>query len=63
MDNPCTRDCPERYPGCNCERRKAWKWQENRRKEARRREHVVDEYRRDKVRGSRRKHRRLRWDE
>ena len=24
-DNPCRKDCPDRYPGCNCERRKAWR--------------------------------------
>ena len=24
MRNPCTRDCPDRQPGCNCEKRKAW---------------------------------------
>ena len=28
-DNPCKRDCPDRQPGCNCERRKAWReWYE-----------------------------------
>ena len=26
MKNPCTRDCPDRAPGCNCEKRKAWKF-------------------------------------
>lgn len=26
MRNPCTRDCPDREPGCNCEKRKAWKF-------------------------------------
>ena len=23
--SPCTRECPDRKPGCNCEKRKAWK--------------------------------------
>lgn len=23
--HPCRRDCPDRQPGCNCERRKAWR--------------------------------------
>ena len=23
--NPCKRDCPERKPGCNCEKRIEWK--------------------------------------
>ena len=23
--NPCTRDCVDRKPGCNCERRKKWR--------------------------------------
>ena len=24
-DIPCRKDCPERTPGCNCEKRKAWR--------------------------------------
>lgn len=32
-DNPCTRDCPEREPGCNCERRIAWQKVKEERKE------------------------------
>lgn len=24
-DNPCRRDCPDRYPGCNCDKREAWR--------------------------------------
>lgn len=27
--NPCTRDCPDRSPGCNCEKRKAWVAEKN----------------------------------
>lgn len=23
--NPCRKDCPERQPGCNCEKRRAWR--------------------------------------
>ena len=23
-DMPCKRDCPDRYPGCFCEKKKAW---------------------------------------
>lgn len=23
--NPCGPDCPDRRPGCNCKKRKAWK--------------------------------------
>lgn len=23
--NPCTRDCPDRKPGCNCDKRKEYK--------------------------------------
>ena len=63
MDNPCTRDCPDRYPGCDCEKRKAWKWNQEQLKEAKRRDNIVAEYRRDKVRGSRKRHRRFRWDQ
>ena len=25
VGNPCRRDCPERKPGCNCEKRKEWR--------------------------------------
>lgn len=24
-DNPCRKDCPDRYPGCNCKRRREWR--------------------------------------
>lgn len=24
-EHPCRKDCHDRYPGCNCERRKAWR--------------------------------------
>ena len=23
--SPCTRECPDRKPGCDCEKRQAWK--------------------------------------
>ena len=44
MRNPCTRDCPDRKPGCECEKRRAWKWQQEQAKEARRRSSIVDNY-------------------
>ena len=44
MRNPCTRDCPDRKPGCECEKRRAWKWQQAQAKEARRRDSIVDNY-------------------
>ena len=44
MINPCTKDCPDRKPGCDCEKRKAYKWQQEQIKEARRRRNIVDGY-------------------
>lgn len=49
MKNPCTRDCPERYPGCNCERRQAWKFQQARIREAKRRERTADDFMIDSI--------------
>lgn len=23
--NPCRKDCPDRQPGCNCEKRREWR--------------------------------------
>lgn len=63
MQNPCTRDCLDRYPGCDCEKRKAYKWQQEQVKEARRRENAVAYYKRDKLRSIRKPRRRRRWDE
>ena len=63
MINPCTKECPDRRPGCDCEKRRAYKWQQEQIKEARRKESLVSVYKRDKIRSSRRKHRRIRWDE
>ena len=63
MDNPCTRDCPDRYPGCDCEKRKAWKWNQEQLKEAKRRDNIVRSYRRDKIRSCRRQHKRFYWDQ
>ena len=44
MINPCTKDCPDRHPGCECEKRRAWIWQQEQIKEAKRRERIVDNY-------------------
>ena len=44
MRNPCKKDCPDRKPGCECEKRRAWKWQQEQAKEARRRSSIVDNY-------------------
>lgn len=41
MRNPCRRDCPDRMPGCNCEKRKAWKFQQAQIRDAIRRERSV----------------------
>lgn len=32
--NPCTRECPDRQPGCNCEKRIAFRQKEKERKDA-----------------------------
>lgn len=44
MKNPCTRECPDRTPGCECEKRRAWKWQQEQIKEAKKRESLIDSY-------------------
>lgn len=54
MKNPCTRDCPDRRPGCDCEKRRAWKWQQERIKAAKRRNQDLGIFVRDKYRRLRR---------
>lgn len=63
MINTCTRDCLDRKPGCDCERRRAYKWQQTRIAEAKRKDRIVSDYRRDRIRSSRKKHRRPPWDQ
>lgn len=63
MINPCTKDCPDREPGCECEKRRAWKWQQEQIKEARRKDNIVSAYKRDKIRSSKKLYRRNQWDE
>ena len=50
MKRPCTRECPDRTPGCTCEKLKAYKWQQEQEIEARRRESIVNNYFADSVR-------------
>ena len=45
MENPCKRDCPDRFPGCDCERRHAWKFIQAQRREERRLAKLVDCFR------------------
>ena len=33
-DMPCQRDCPDRYPGCLCDKKRAWDEQKEARKKA-----------------------------
>ena len=54
MKNPCTRDCPDRRPGCDCEKRRALKWQLERIKAAKRRDSDFGLFVRDKYRRLRR---------
>ena len=51
-DHPCRRTCPNRTPGCNCEKRTAWKQADEEKKEKTRRSRVVDEYQKEAVRDS-----------
>lgn len=63
MKNPCTRECPDRTPGCDCEKRKAWKWNQQQIKEAQKKANIVKNYRREKINTSRQPHRRFKWDQ
>lgn len=46
--NPCRRDCPDRQPGCNCQKRQEWVAEKNARKkmiyEEKAKEGLVDSY-------------------
>ena len=44
MKNPCTRDCPDRHPGCECEKRRAWKFQQKKIQEARKQAILPDAF-------------------
>ena len=55
MKNPCTRDCRDRQPGCNCEKRKAWKFQQAQIKDAKERRDVIRAYMRDEASKKRRR--------
>lgn len=61
MRNPCRKTCPDRTPGCCCEKREAWLFCLDQERKARRREHLLDNYQRDAVKDSqkpiRRRHR------
>lgn len=57
MRNPCRWDCPDRTPGCNCEKRQAWLWLREQAKQSRRREDILDAYQKDAVRKSERSRR------
>lgn len=59
---PCRRECPDRTPGCNCEKRRAWLAYREEIKKERRREQGLNTYQIDAVRkskksGVRRRHR------
>lgn len=61
-DHPCVRDCPDRFPGCNCEKLVAYKREKKEQKRLRRLANTVDDYQKDAVRKSkahniRRRHR------
>ena len=50
---PCRRDCPDRVPGCSCEKREAWLAYLKSVREAMRRETVLNCYQMEAVRKSR----------
>ncbi len=59
---PCRRECPDRTPGCNCEKRAAWRASLEEIKKEQRREKALSLYQRDAVHkskktGVRRRHR------
>ena len=58
MKNPCTRECPDRTPGCECEKRRAWLWLRDQEKEKRRKVSLVENYISDAVRTNKRANKR-----
>jgi len=58
MKNPCTRECPDRTPGCECEKRRAWLWLREQEKEKRRKVSLVENYISDAARRNKRANKR-----
>lgn len=61
-DHPCVRDCPDRRPGCNCEKLVKYKRKRKEEKKLKQLSGTVDDYQKDAVRKSkthniRRRHR------
>lgn len=61
-DHPCVRDCPGRYPGCNCEKLITYNERKEQENARLRLAKTVDDYQKDAVRKSkthniRRRHR------
>ena len=54
MKNPCTKECPDRTPGCECEKRRAWLWLREQEQEQRRKEKLISDYISDAVRKTKR---------
>lgn len=52
MKQPCVKDCPDRAPGCCCEKRRAWLREHHDRKKKVRAAAVVDSYEIDSHRAS-----------
>lgn len=62
MRNPCGKACPDRIPGCCCEKRRAWLFCLKQEKEARERVRMLEGFQADSTRQNRkttvrRKHR------
>lgn len=53
MRNPCGKACPDRTPGCCCEKRQAWLFCLKQEKEARERVKVLEGFQADSSRQNR----------
>lgn len=56
LNNPCVRNCPERSPGCCCEKRKAWLGKHRELKRRQRIEAILAGYQHDAKHDSKNRH-------
>ena len=48
-DHPCVRECPDRFPGCNCEKLAEYKRRKKEQKKLRKQADTVADYRKDAI--------------